>query len=106
MKGMFGFLSILLALGVVLWLSTHAMKSYTGDSAKQIVGAKQRAENVAARVNVRQLNEFVNQYRMMHPGQPVTMEKLKQAGMILPECPPGGEFVLEGGRIVYKGPQQ
>ncbi|NOZ12728.1 MAG: hypothetical protein GXO69_03655 [Acidobacteria bacterium] len=105
MKGIFGLLSLVAALAIIAWLTMSGMKNYTGDKGKNIMGAKQRTERVAVKADLSILNAFVVQFRAMHPGEPVTMEALKAAGLQLPECPPGGRFVLENGRIVYKGPE-
>ncbi len=104
MKGIFGLLSVVAALAIIAWLAMNGMKDFTGDKGKNIMGAKQRTERVAVKADLSVLNAFVNQYRAMHPGEPLTMEALKAAGMELPECPEGGRFVLENGRIVYKDP--
>ncbi|RLE18383.1 MAG: hypothetical protein DRJ08_05370 [Acidobacteria bacterium] len=105
MKGIFGLLSLVAALAIIAWLAMNGMKDFTGDKGKNIMGAKQRTERVAVKANLTILNSFVNQYRSMHPGEPVTMDALKAAGLELPECPPGGRFELENGRIVYRGPE-
>ncbi len=104
MKGFFGLLSVVAALAIIAWLAMSGMKDFTGDKGKDLMGAKQRTEKVAVKANLSILNAFVNQYRSMHPGEPVTMDALKAAGLILPECPEGGRFELENGRIVYRGP--
>ncbi|PJB77963.1 MAG: hypothetical protein CO090_07795 [Acidobacteria bacterium CG_4_9_14_3_um_filter_49_7] len=105
MKGFFGLLSLVAALAIIGWLAMNGFKDFSGDKGKNLMGAKQRTERVAVKANLSILNSFVNQYRSMYPGEPVTMDALKAAGIKLPECPPGGRFELEDGRIVYKGPE-
>jgi len=102
MRSMFSFLSILLAVLVIGWLTVHGLKSFTGGSAdlKTGIAAKGKSERLACRTNIRQLNQFIRYYQSTHPGEPVTMENLEKAGMTLPECPAGGTYRVENNRIV------
>ena len=101
MRGLFGFLSLLITVGVIIWLSMHGLKGFMGSGDPQTLdGAKARSEATVCRTNRQVLLMAVNQYRSMNPGKPVTIAILEQTGVEIPECPSGGDYTLENGRIV------
>lgn len=101
MRGFFGLISILIALVVAMWLAMHGLKGYmgTGD-AQTLDSAKTRSEAVVCRTNRKAMRTAIIQFRSSSPGKPVTIEALREAGAQIPECPAGGRYTIEDGRVV------
>lgn len=101
MRGLFGFLSLLITVGVIIWLSMHGLKGFMGSGDPQTLdAAKSRAESSVCRTNRKILGTAINQFRSANPGKPVTLQTLEAAGVTFPECPSGGTYSIENGRVV------
>lgn len=101
MRGILGFLSLVAVIGIIIWISMTGLKGFmgSGDSGR-LDGAKSRSEAVVCRTNRNMMRTAINHFRSSHPGETVTMEALESAGVAVPECPAGGQYTIEAGRVV------
>jgi len=94
------FLSILLALAIILILVANyiAPDKQTGNMIKTNID---KSKDAACTVNRQQLLTQINMYVINHSGEPITPEKLMQAGYSVPTCPGRGVYSIGEKDEVY-----
>ncbi len=98
---MFKIISLLIVVVAIMFSTIYALKSFTETTgAKGPVSTLESTKQVACHANIQQLNQFIKQFKILHNGEPVTLENLKKAGLILPKCKAGGEYIIEDGKFI------
>lgn len=97
---MFKIISLLIVVVAIMFSTIYALKNFTEVSnGKGPVSTLESTKQIACHSNIKALNQFVKQYKILH-SEPVTIENLKKAGLILPKCESGGEYILEGEHFI------
>jgi hypothetical protein len=98
---MFKIISLLIVVVVIMFSTIYALKSFTTTTgAKGPVSTIESTKKVACSSNIQQLNQFIKQFKILHDGEAITLENLKKAGLMLPKCEAGGEYIIEDGKFI------
>ncbi len=103
----FSIIGLLLVVIIIAVLTTYYFSS--GDSNPGITGyydesvkaagtyplVKNRALNVADQANIQTLDTSIQTWCLNHPGEKCTIEKLRQAGLTVPNPPAGQHYEVD-----------
>ena len=100
-KGM-AFLSILFALVIMSILtSMYFSIQMSSESGVGGINSIERSKKSACALNKQTLKVYVSQWEIGHPGEEVTLEKMKETNINIPVCPSGGKYSIdEYGNII------
>jgi len=98
---MFKVISLLVVVAVILFSSMYALKNFTSvTGGKGPVSTMDSTKQVVCLSNIQQLNQYIKSFKILHSDEPVTLENLVKAGLLLPKCGGGGEYILEDGKFI------
>ncbi len=97
---------LLLIVAVVLsFLVYRNFGSVSGtnvNSPSAVQSAVEKTKNFACERNLKMLNDFVKNYMSAHGidnSSEVSVEQLKDFGLVIPQCPEGGEYFFQDGKF-------
>jgi hypothetical protein len=92
--GGIGILGLLITVAIILYLASKEFQSdpATGVSTQKM--AMDRSKGAACSMNRQTLSLGVTRWAINHPGETPTVEALQQAGISVPRCPQGGEYIF------------
>ncbi len=71
-------------------------------SSSQLVQSRGLSLAAACRTNRRAAAKALTTWAVSHPDRPATLEDLRSRGLLVQECPEGGEFELVAGKVVCR----
>lgn len=71
-------------------------------SGRQLVQSPGLSLAAACRSNRRAVVKALTTWAVSHPDRPATLEDLRRRGLVVQECPEGGEFELVGDKVVCR----
>lgn len=92
----FVFVSILLTLMVIGGMYIYFS---SGSESSPLNQAKANSGIMACRTSVMSLERVLLTWEVTNPGRPPTVEGLKAQGVKWPECPGGGRYVIQDGKV-------
>jgi hypothetical protein len=97
----FAFIGILIALVIVLFLSGQYFKKNKVSQKTYVETQLGRAGDSACAVNRQTLSAGITSWTISHPGEEVTIEKLRKDHVSTPRCPDGGDYIIDNNGNVY-----
>ncbi len=97
----FALIGILIALAIILILTGHY---FTKDEETQVTYYQtqiDKSKSVACTVNRQQLSASITAWSISHPGEKVTVEKLRHDRYSVPRCPSGVDYIIDTEGHVY-----
>jgi competence protein ComGC len=98
----FTFFSILLALVIIMILTGYYFtkdKSNPNDVALYDM-SMERSKRAACAADRNVLEGYIQTWMISHPGEDVSLEKLRDAAYSVPRCPQGGTYTIESDNSV------
>ncbi len=92
-------LAVLLILGMI-YLGYDTLRRGGPIWAENTAAGLHASAATACRLNRMETERTILTWTISHPGQTVTLEELRKAGLHVPDCPDGGRLELEGRRVL------
>lgn len=97
----FMLLGLLMALVIVLILMGYYFKKDKDTQRMYVQTQIDKSKNVACTVNRQTLSTSIMTWTISHPGEQVTVEKLRQAAASVPHCPDNIDYIFDNNGNVY-----
>ena len=94
----FSFIGMLMALAIVAILTGMYMSlqmGQQGGTLKQGISSIEKSKIVACNANKNVIIGHINAWRITHPNERVTLEKMRNTGVSIPTCPAGGTYSID-----------
>jgi len=97
----FTFIGILIALVIIMILAGNYFKKDEETEKMYVQTQLDKSRNAACAVNRQTLGAHITSWTISHPGEVVTVEKLRRDRINVPRCPSGVEYEIGTDGTVY-----
>lgn len=91
----FYFLSLLMALVIIMILMGHYLGGDKEQPKPDPLTYIDKGKSTACIANRNQIETNIQMWLINHPGETPTIEKLRQSGYSVPQCPEGGVYTIK-----------
>ncbi len=95
----FSIVAALLVIGVLYAGLFHNL-SDSGSTMSEGGVAKDTSQAMSCGMNRRSIEQAMTRWEITHPDQQPTIERLERDGILVKQCPEGGELSIEGKKVV------
>ena len=97
----FTFIGILIALAIILILSGHYFKKDEETEKVYVQTQIDKSKTSACAMNRKTLESSITAWRISHPQEELTLDKLRRDRYSVPRCPDGSEYIIGSRDQVY-----
>jgi len=97
----FTLIGILIALAIIMILGGYYFKEDELTEKNYVDTQIDKSKVAACSVNRQTLSANITAWTIQHPGENVTLEKLRNARYTVPRCPEGHDYIIDNDGNVY-----